>query len=266
MITHLYWIICKARYNAGDWVGPYLYKKMTGDEPQKVTKLSAPHNPHIYSCGSILQFTKPNSIVWGSGFMSISKVPKTITVLAVRGPLTRQCLLKQGIPCPEIYGDPALLLPKFYNPDITKKYRIGIIPHYIEHTLVGNYFKNIPGVLIIDINRPIEQVIDDILSCEYTISTSLHGVIFSHAYKISCMWCRYPNTRMHGGNFKFHDYYLSRRTGRPLPKVITKLPKQCDKLVELIKAYPQPQQEFDTDSLLTACPFGKTLEQVRASH
>ncbi len=264
MIRHLSWHICKAPLNAGDWVGPYLFEKITGVKPVHITKDNA-KNPHIYSCGSVLQFTKPNSIVWGTGFIGVARVPKTITVLAVRGPLTRSGLLQQNVKCPAIYGDPALLLPQFYNPTIAKTHKIGIIPHYIEHVQVGNYFKDIPGVLIIDLNRPLEQVIDDILSCKCTISTSLHGIIFSHAYNIPSVWCRYPNTKVIGGNFKFHDYYLSRNLPKMSPKLVSSLPKDCDKLAEIIKSYPQPQEEFNSEALLKCCPFGKTLSEVKTS-
>ena len=48
-------------------------------------------------------------------------------VLAVRGPLSRNYLLENGVDCPDVYGDPALLFPKYYKPHIYKKYKLGII-------------------------------------------------------------------------------------------------------------------------------------------
>ena len=88
-------------------------------------------------------YTKPDSIVWGTGCIApgrIGQTPKKI--YAVRGPLTKKELDKRGISCPEIYGDPALLFPQIYNPKIEKKYKLGIIPHYID------YFSNIDKQII----------------------------------------------------------------------------------------------------------------------
>lgn len=77
------------------------------------------NRPYIMGIGSILTlFPIKNSIIWGSGIIS-EKAPikgRPQEVRAVRGPLTRQRLLDQGINCPEVYGDPALLLPFFYKP------------------------------------------------------------------------------------------------------------------------------------------------------
>ena len=54
-----------------------------------------------------------NTEIWGAGIINRVDVLdiKFKKIHAVRGPLTRQKLIDKGYKCPEIYGDPALLLP-----------------------------------------------------------------------------------------------------------------------------------------------------------
>ena len=75
-----------------------------------------------------------NTIIYGSGAITSNPDIKgrPVKVLSVRGPLTRDVLIKNGIDCPAVYGDPALLLPLVYKPQIKNNERIGIIP-IIEH-------------------------------------------------------------------------------------------------------------------------------------
>ena len=58
------------------------------------------------------------------------------------------------------------------------------------------------------INTNIESVINDILSCEKTISSSLHGLIVSDAYNIPNTWVKFDNN-IKGDDTKFHDYFKS---------------------------------------------------------
>ena len=84
--------------------------------------------------GSILRNANRNTIVWGSGFISETSrfrgAPKKIA--AVRGPLTGQRLTDLGYENPQIYGDPALLMPRFYSPKVDKQHKIGLVAHYAE--------------------------------------------------------------------------------------------------------------------------------------
>ena len=77
---------------------------------------------------------------------------------------------EKGLACPEIYGDPALLLPEVYpNPGIEKKYKLGIIPHFKDKNdaYLKDHFSNHQDIKIIDIqNKDPLKVVDEMLSCE----------------------------------------------------------------------------------------------------
>ena len=63
-------------------------------------------------------------------------------------------------------------------------------------------------VLVIDVQRGPKEVVEDILSCELVLSSSLHGIITAHAYGIPAVWLELSG-RLVGGGYKFHDYYSS---------------------------------------------------------
>lgn len=169
---------------------------------------------YVSGIGSILTlFNMENGIVWGSGIISskdnVNGKPKEVR--AVRGPLTRLRLLEQGIDCPEVYGDPALLVPRFYTPKVEKQYKLGVIPHYTDRgNPLLNKLKNDEEVLIIDIAHYNHWLdfIDQINQCEMIASTSLHGLIMSEAYSIPNIWIKLRGSEL-SDDFKFHDFFLS---------------------------------------------------------
>jgi pyruvyltransferase len=171
---------------------------------------------------------------------------------AVRGPLTRDLLLKQGFDCPEIYGDPALLYPRFYKPNIKKKYRFGIIPHYADFSDPWvQKFSNNPDVKIINIkDRTCNKFIDDIHECEILLSSSLHGIIAGDAYGIPSYWIELSN-KVHGKGFKFNDYFLSVK--RPLVEPIR--PKLETNIKDFSNTFYNYKIDIDLDLLYNACPF-----------
>lgn len=206
--------------NFGDIIGPYLIKKITGKtarfiHPKKRKWYEIFTNVYVTS-GSILAQIDKNCIVWGSGLIEKStKVPKAI-FLAVRGPLTRQILLKQGCTVPEIYGDPALLLPMFYSPKKTKTHTIGIIPHYVDYQKVSKWYENDTNIKVVNLlNNNVEEVINEILFCENIVSSSLHGIIVPQAYDIPSAWVKFSD-KIFGDNIKFYDYFES--VGLPIKK------------------------------------------------
>ena len=242
--------------NWGDTLNVPLVKHIIGADP-KCLRLKAPvpsGEVGYMVIGSILKFVNENIVVWGPGFISmksrIAGHPKK--VCAVRGPLTREKLLTQGISCPEIFGDPALLYPKFYTPkNVKKKYKLGVIPHYIDKKVpTVNNFRDKDGVLVIDIQGSINQVVDDILSCERIAASCLHGIIAADAYGVPSTWIKFSN-RVIGNGFKFRDYFASVRRKDMEPLVV----KDSTTIQQVLDQFHEYKIDIDLDKLYSACPF-----------
>lgn len=210
--------------NFGDDLNYYLMKSLTNKHIFNLSNILVKNKVNILAVGSIIEsHTNKDSIIWGSGAMyggdkRLIEHPRK--VLAVRGPLTREYLLAQGIACPEVYGDPALLLPKIYAPQVCKKYKLGIIPHYVDiDSEKLDSLRNDPEVKIINLRGydDWKKVIDSICECEFVVSSSLHGLIISDSYGIPNQWIRLSD-KISGGNFKYLDYFMSvgRDTSKPL--------------------------------------------------
>ncbi len=244
-------------FNYGDAMGKYLVEKMTG----KNVILSGKKGPHRVNLviGSIINNagTTKYCDVWGCGIISRGQTSqKGAKFYAVRGPLTRQSLLKTGHHCPEIYGDPALLLPKYYTPKTEKKYEIGIIPHYVDYQKVKKKITD-TSICIIDLmHKNIEETTDKIFSCKRIISSSLHGIIVAQSYNIPALWTKFSN-KLSGDGVKFADYFLSVGIN-PYNGInmINEIPNR-DKIINLIDDNSDKTKivEFNEKKLLDSCPF-----------
>jgi len=239
--------------NLGDQLNKYIVGKLS-NQKVKVTEKAPSEQEHFFITGSTLAFANPQSIVWGSGFMfkesKLATAPKRIC--AVRGPKSRELLLKNKVDCPEIYGDPALLLPRFYQPTTKKKYKLGVIPHYIDKdsSWVKALLKN-EDVLFIDIQTDsVEEFVDALTSCEKIISSSLNGVMIADAYGVPSMWVELSD-KVAGNGFKFEDYFLS--VNRKLLE--SKLNMKSTKLEYIITQFTEYKISIDLDALLKICPL-----------
>lgn len=166
--------------------------------------------------GSILtMYNLAHTVIWGSGIVNNNEVDRIRgipdKICAVRGPRTRNELLKKGIDCPEVYGDPALLLPRFYQPVVKEHYSMGIIPHWedldkadVKRLISDPRFKFIK---VRDYDKWTD-FIDEICSCDFIISSSLHGLIIAEAYGIPSKWVEF-GTYIDGWEFKYYDFYES---------------------------------------------------------
>ena len=250
--------------NFGDYLGYYIPHKMTGKKIN-LLNINSPV-PKYVTVGSVLNQMigiNPTCTVWGAGIMTVhDTIPHNVKLLAVRGKYTQQRLKDIGITPPDVIGDPALILKKLYNPSIEKKYKLGIIPHYVDYDYVRKNVSD-PNIKIINLlTNDIEGVIDQILSCEYTISSSLHGLIVSHAYDVPSLWVKFSeklfgNEERLGNNVKFRDYFSSVGI-QPYDgfNYINK-PISLDEIIDTIVTNDSINHivDFDFDKLYNSCPF-----------
>lgn len=254
--------ISKKKENYGDLLSKYLVERISCREVNWVHPKKQPwyklNKNNFVAIGSIIHHVTKNSIVWGSGIIDRTQPVERADFRAVRGPQTRKFLKELNYECPEIYGDPAILLPLYYKPDVKKKYKLGIIAHYNDFTAVSNWYKEDKDISVIDLmTMDVEDVTRQILECEATISSSLHGIIVSHAYQIPSVWVKFSNN-IFGDGIKYRDYLESveipfynapflaqKRTLTELEKVIETYPNipEVVKMQETIK------------NLLASCPF-----------
>lgn len=236
--------------NWGDALNPYLIEALSG-RPAQFTR--HPRLVKYFVVGSSIGSVDSNSVVWGAGAVSSDVIlrerPKQVH--AVRGPLTRELMVAQGCDVPEVYGDPALLMPCFYDPDVDVKYDVGIVPHFVDkqHPWLDPY-RGSSEVCIIDVEDDRLRFIRQIKRCRHIISSSLHGIICADAYGVPATWLRLSD-RVIGDGFKFRDYFAS--VGRA---EYAGVQATGDVTIERIVENHDPYEvRIDLEALLDVCPF-----------
>lgn len=229
-IKLIYWDDVK---NIGDQLSPYIIHKLSGLSIvhrknyelgikgqlflifklllckisfKKFSEIPFFYEDTLLGIGSIISWGNKRSVVWGSGFMNGNEKFRGGKVYAVRGKLTNDRLVHLGFKGCNVWGDPALLLPLLLPKIAIKSVEIAIIPHWTE----VDYFKDkYAGMYkIIDVRTDdVESFVNELTSCRYILSTSLHGIILSHAYQIPALWIKHGYIQTDG--FKFFDYFSS---------------------------------------------------------
>lgn len=247
---------CKLK-NLGDTANISLVKYITGQEPTIVNNhFKNPNNETLYMViGSVLGWCDKSTIIWGAGFISVTKRITAIEppkkICAVRGKLTRLELLRKGINCPTVFGDPMLLFPKFYQPKVEKTHKLGIIPHHIDKVQIPRLKQQFPEALMIDIQDDVHKVIDNICSCKRIASSALHGIITGDAYGIPAIWIK-MSEKVLGHGFKFRDYFSSINRLDTEPLIYTPNTTVTD-IEDKFKTWTL--MELDLKPLWESCPF-----------
>jgi pyruvyltransferase len=205
--------------NVGDALSPAVLTMVSGrpvaHEPFKSDA------PRVAAIGTIAQNLRGGVVdIWGAGCSpwlnpldpSMRRPYRrpadlNLRLCAVRGPMTEALLLdgeprRRRIP----YGDPGVLLPLFYAPQIEKRWDLGVILHLSE--LADRAFEARPKPVLARYRIPeslsgsvrlmtmvapasvdgVRAKIDEMLACRRIVSTSLHGYALAAAYGIPTLY------------------------------------------------------------------------------
>lgn len=166
--------------NFGDLIGPLVVERLA---PATV----AVEAPPLVTVGSVLHLAPEGSVVWGSGIngkarQQISPHGPTWDIRSVRGPFTRAMLRSHGMECPEVYGDPALLLPELW-PELGENVTRGgggvvVIPNLNEtEPYLGDPRLCTPL-------QGLEPIVAAILGADLVVGSSLHAIVLADAYGV----------------------------------------------------------------------------------
>lgn len=207
---NLYWWEPGGLPNIGDHLSKYIVEATLRLKDLELADKCEAKNK-LLAIGSILHYAREKDCLWGTGrlgFISDEKMKFTnLDCRAVRGPKTRDYLLSRGIECPEIYGDPALLMPLFYKEELLTGNKASkefiVIPHLADDM---SLYEGYEDHMISPRMYPLEFAAK-ILEAKKVISSSLHGIIIAEAYGIPAVYVR-GSKKDEDNDFKYHDYYL----------------------------------------------------------
>ncbi|EMY35717.1 glycosyl transferase, partial [Arthrobacter crystallopoietes BAB-32] len=211
--VNVYW--WDGKPNFGDTIGPWLVEMITG-RPAINTKGKRHIGNTLVTVGSLLNYLDRGGLeIWGTGLIApmgedtVRRLQqrKPRRIHAVRGRKTHEELTRKlGWDVPAVFGDPALLLPRFYSPSTEGgRGHIALVPHYAHKAYFGEQESD--DVKVVNVARAPAEVIDDIASASACISTSLHGVIIAQAYGIPWVWLHIADKPLMGDEFKFEDFF-----------------------------------------------------------
>lgn len=201
-------------WNFSENLGDLLAPVVTGWMLERLglsLSLEAANPCHLMTIGSVLGLGIFDAVIWGSGVNSFGHVGRIalqknyrrLDIRAVRGPITAQVLRENGYICPQIYGDPAILLPLIYpgrRPEKKKQYVV--IDHYMKRKMTGDDRLSIR-------TGDYRTFLDKILEAEVVYSSSLHGIILAESYGVPAVFLRQG---MEEELLKYYDWYFA--TGR----------------------------------------------------
>lgn len=157
---------------------------------------------------------KPHVSVWGTGFIRYtdeegSFFKKDMSFCAVRGELTRKAVEKMTGKTLDIpTGDAGIFASETMGGRPQMRYNIGIVPHLcdLKDPMAEELRKHYERACFINVKDEPQEVIRQIASCRFILSSSLHGLIVADSFGIPNAHVVFGD-RLLGDGYKFDDYY-----------------------------------------------------------
>lgn len=248
--------------NFGDVLGPSLVSRILNTRPVNSRNYDRVGTT-LFSVGSIVaMLNRDDAAIWGSGLLkplTDSEIMKLrglneVEVLAVRGLYTElELKAKLGWTVPAIYGDPALLLPRYMNVSRSVSDRISVVLHWehVKHAKLDDGYEA-EDLCFVDVRDNHELVVEQIGSSRVCISSSLHGVIIAQAYGVPWVWLQLSDHQLHSSNFKFDDFFTTVDRPHVSKKVVKKHDLKDLNWHRMAEAASLPELRVDLDLLEAA--------------
>ena len=236
--------------NLGDYLAVVVNNWMLEQKGLENTTSSGPR--FLSSIGSVLGFCCNDVTIWGSGLLDentdcvIRPLFKKMDIRAVRGPRTKEELERRGYTCPDVFGDPAIIMPLIYPAEPVNQAGVLYIGHYASKAPKP---ENIRCANIL--TKDYMSFIDEIVQAELVISSSLHGIILAESYGVPAILL--DDGRENFSLFKYQDWYYS--TGRSSFPVA----HSVDEALSLTPC-PLPNLEILRQKLVDAFPYDRWTE------
>jgi len=258
----LYW--CRGRGRSDESqqnFGDYLSADLVGLFSGRNVVHAPVQNADMIAVGSVLGREKKAKRwgfsrtlhIWGTGSGDeVAEYSGHHQYHAVRGLRTKAQI--KGLKGSPVLGDPGLLAPWLINKP-PKKIRVGVVPHFSHHNTpeIDALLKMIPGSRMINVFSPVKQVLEEIASCDFVLSTSMHGLIVADSFGVPNQWIWLGRDSI--GHFKFSDYYSSYGLFGQSPVSVKDMLKEGIWDVDsYMESYHRPGLEAMQNNLITSFP------------
>jgi hypothetical protein len=209
----------------------------------------------LIGAGSVLGWldrepTKKPRVIWGAGLMheeSTALLPNDL-IVSVRGQLTLERIVGKSSAHTSLdsvgLGDPGLVTSlAFAHTKPADPSSILFIPHLVDRNSMElrQLLSSVPESKVLDVTRDPRALCAEISQARMVLSSALHPLIVADSYGI-------PNARIilsdriHGGDFKFRDYYSVFDAPPSTPSLdVNSLVRSFDlQIAEIVKHYERP--------------------------
>ena len=234
--------------NLGDAISPVIVEHLLKEKGMTL-EMEVDATCHLCAVGSVITAGAQDATIWGSGILNPKLLyrakDRRLDIRAVRGPVTRALLMEYGYDVPAIYGDPAVFMSEVYQPKSRKKtHHYGFVVHKDGSTRLKGIGSSSYSYKFIDIKtEDYARFIDELVSVDCVVSTSLHGVILAETYGVPAILMMPERDFM-----KYEDWYeATGRSSYPIAKSLVDL--------DLIEPPPVPNLDGMREALRQAFPY-----------